>query len=158
MNQIIDTHKGCVIEYLGDAVFAVFGAPNYMADHCERAVRCAVDMRKKLMELNKQWQTSGLARYWKDSGIEHLKARIGIHSGKVVSGNLGSATRMKYSVIGDTVNVASRLENMNKTLGTEILISAEVRSQLPEEITRLMTDGGERRLKGREQGVHVYSI
>lgn len=158
MNQIIDNYHGCVIEYFGDAILAVFGAPNYVADHCEQAVRCAQQMRDHLIELNQHWQTSGLARYWKDKGIEQLRARIGVHTGSVVSGNLGSKSRMKYAVIGDAVNIASRLENLNKQLGTEILVSSEVRAQLPEELAAKLLANGEHRVKGREQAIRVYSL
>jgi adenylate cyclase len=158
MNTIIHEHQGCVIEFFGDAILAVFGAPYYIADHSEQAVRCALSMRQRLNELNQEWNKSDFSRFWKQGNIESLSARIGIHSGKVVAGNLGSPTRMKYAVIGDTVNVASRLEEMNKELDTDILLSEDVYAHLPEDILNMAADQGEHKVKGREQMVRVYSI
>jgi len=158
MTEIIDRHNGCIIEFIGDAIFAVFGAPQYIADHAEQAVRCAIDMRNRLTELSKELQESGITRYWKSDEILDMSARIGIHSGHVVAGNLGSATRMKYAVIGDTVNVAARLEQMNKELGTDILLSRDVYTLLPDELTKEMVKQGEHPIRGRQQPVSVYSI
>jgi len=158
MNEIIDQHRGCVIEFVGDAIFAVFGAPHYMADHAEQAMRSGIEMRLRLKELNAVWQESGMARSWQESGVSEISLRIGIHSGQVVAGNLGSQTRMKYSVIGDTVNVASRLEALNKDLGTEILISRDVYIQLSRHLMDAAVDQGSHRVKGREHPVRVYAV
>jgi len=158
MNEIVDRHRGCVIEFVGDAIFAVFGAPHYIADHAEQAVRCSIEMRARLKELNTDWRRSGMARAWQDSGITELSARIGIHTGPVVAGNLGSDTRMKYGVIGDTVNVAARLEALNKELGTDILISREVYLQLPADLTDGVVDHGAHKVKGREHPIKVYGV
>lgn len=157
MNTLIDAHHGCVIEFLGDAILAVFGAPYYRADHPQQALRCALAMRDRLVALNGEWQASGLAQCWMQSGIAQLKARIGVHTGRVVAGSLGSETRMKYAVIGDAVNVASRLETLNKELATDVLISAEVYRHLPAELACAMRACGEFRVKGREQEVGVYA-
>lgn len=157
MNELIDAHHGCVIEILGDAILAVFGAPYYRADHPQQALRCALAMRDRLVQLNGEWQASGLAQCWTQSGIAQLKARIGVHTGRVVAGSLGGETRMKYAVIGDAVNVASRLEALNKELGTDVLISAEVYRQLPVELARGMRECGMFRVKGRAQEVSVYA-
>jgi len=158
MTEVVDDHNGCVIEFLGDAVFAAFGAPNYIPDHAEQAVRSAIEMRARLVKLNQEWHESGLARYWKENDMPAVTARIGIHSGRVVAGNLGSSTRMKYAVIGDTVNVAARLEALNKDLGTDILLSYDVYSQLPEDLTRDVVERGEHTVKGRQQAVKVYAV
>jgi class 3 adenylate cyclase len=158
MNEVIDSFKGCAIEFFGDSILAVFGAPNYLADHSERAVRCAFEMRERLIELNQEWHQPGLTRYWQNGSVEELSARIGIHTGPVVAGNLGGPTRAKYAVIGDSVNVAARLEGLNKGLDTDILVSEQVCAHLPSELVNQLDDKGVHPIKGREQSVRVYGI
>jgi len=158
MTDIVYQHNGCVIEFMGDAIFAVFGAPQYLPDHAEKAVRCAIDMRTRLVGLNRELESAGITRYWKSKDISGLSARIGIHTGDVITGNLGSHNRMKYSVIGDTVNVAARLETLNKELNTDILLSRDVFSHLPEDLVQQLVCHGEFKIKGREQMITIYSV
>lgn len=158
MTDIVYRHHGCIVEFIGDAVFAVFGAPRYMPDHAEQAVRCAIAMHKHLQQLNRELREAGITRYWKDKNRPELRIRVGIHTGHVIAGNLGSATRMKYAVIGDTVNVAARLEALNKELDTYTLISRDVYTQLPEELANQLYERGEQQIKGREQSVSVYTL
>ncbi len=157
MNLLIDEYQGCVIEYLGDAVLAVFGAPHVRSDHAPQAVRCALAMLERLAHLNEEWRKTGLAKCWTERGIPELKARIGVHTGRVVAGSLGGATRMKYAVIGDAVNVAARLETLNKELASSLLISADTYAQLPDDVARQFTPRGRHRVKGREQEVEVFA-
>jgi adenylate cyclase len=157
MNEVIDRHQGCVIEYLGDGILVVFGAPNQLPDHAACAVRCALEMGDRLAALNREWERNGLAELWKSQGVPELKSRIGVHSGTVVAGNLGSPKRMKYCVTGDTVNVAARLEALNKVLSTEVLISEPVHRLLPDSLAANTVDRGEHLLKGRDEPTHVYS-
>jgi adenylate cyclase len=158
MNEIIDRQGGCVIEFVGDAIFAVFGAPQYMHYHAESAMRSAMAMRQRLKQLNGEWQKTGVARRWEEIGMSDIGMRIGIHSGQVIAGNLGGETRIKYSVIGDTVNVASRLESLNKEFGSEILISGDVYLQLPQDLMETFVDVGSHPVKGREQPVKIYAL
>ena len=159
MNEVIDENKGCVIEFIGDAILAVFGAPNYLPDHSERAVRCALRMRERLVELNEEWrQSGGFSQYWQDGADAGLSERIGIHTGPVVAGNLGGTTRMKYAVIGDSVNVAARLESLNKELDTDVLVSEQVYTHLPSDLLDHFHDKGVHQVKGRQQSVHVFGI
>ncbi len=158
MNAVIDEHRGCVIEFLGDAILAVFGAPQYYPEHAECALRCAIKMRECLKELNHEWEKHDLAQLWQKAGVAQLEARIGLHTGSVVAGNLGSPTRMKYTVIGDSVNVAARLENLNKEFGTSILLSDGVRAHLPSEHAIEMEDRGSHVVKGRQQSIRVFSV
>jgi adenylate cyclase len=158
MNEIIEAHRGCVIEYLGDAILAVFGAPNELPEHATAAVRCAAAMRERLVELNRGGEARGVAAQWQALGFEQLAARVGIHTGRVVAGNLGSKTRMKYAVTGDTVNVAARLEQLNKQLGTEILFSGDVRERLAEDVRELTVERGSHLVKGRDGEVATWSI
>ncbi len=158
MNSIIDQHHGCVIEFLGDGILAVFGAPQAFPDHAEKAVRCAMAMRDALDSLNSQWRNDGLASRWNKLGVENIEFRIGLHTGTVVAGNLGSKTRMKYAVIGDTVNVASRLEHLNKEFNTTILLSDDVKSRLPNDLVALAKHVGTVPLKGRTEEVIAHSL
>lgn len=157
MNVEIDRNQGCVIEFLGDAILAVFGAPVAISGHPERAVRCALAMREALARLNADWERRGLAKAWRERGLEALAQRIGIHTGTVVAGNLGSDHRMKYAVIGDAVNVAARLEALNKVLDTEILVSDAVFAELPDDLAARARDQGRHKVKGRDQEVQIWS-
>jgi len=156
MNTLIDAHGGCVIEFLGDAILAAFGAPGDVEDHASQAALCAIEMRKKLGELNVVWEKSGFARRWKDNGVQELVARIGVHSGRVIAGNMGSAARVKYAVIGDAVNVASRVENLNERLGSTLLITQETYNRLRPEVRAKFEDFGAHEVKGRSRPVEVY--
>lgn len=158
MNEIIDSHDGCVIEYMGDAILAVFGAPFYDQNHALDAVHAAMEMQRHLDLLNQAWEQSNIAYLWQESGIPKLEMRVGIHTGLLVAGNLGSRSRMKYGVIGDTVNVAARLETMNNEFGTSTLISDEVRMHLSPELKKGLRSCGEHPVKGRKSPVGVYTI
>lgn len=157
MNKLVNQYHGHVIEFMGDGILAVFGAPHYRTDHAEQALRCAIAMQLHLQELNREWRRTGLTQYWQGRCGESMRARIGIHCGAVVMGHLGSATRRKYAVVGNVVNVAARLEALNKELSTDILLSAEICRQLPETMARDLTDLGEFRVKGREMPIRVYT-
>ncbi len=158
MNVVIDHYGGCVIEFLGDAILAVFGAPMDTPGHPERALRCALAMTEALAVQNRAWEASGFARLWTERGLPSLAQRVGVHTGRVVAGNLGSAERMKYAVIGDAVNVAARLEALNKELGTQILVSDAVFCELPDDLARRAVRQGEHRVKGRDQPVEAWSF
>ncbi len=156
MNEVIDAHGGVIIEFLGDAILAVFGAPNDLEGHPERAVRCAIAMRDALEAFNVRSSTEGRAP-WQKKDFDKLGQRIGIHTGEVVAGNLGSRVRVKYAVIGDAVNVASRCEGLNKTLGTDILCTSATWDRLPADLRAKLTDRGAHDVKGRAQKVAVFS-
>ena len=141
------SEDGVVDKYIGDAIMAVFGAPVVKPDDAKRAVRAAVRMRQALKGLNKK-----LA----ERGIPELKTGIGLHTGEVVAGNIGSEKRMEYTVIGDAVNLASRLETSTKDLGVNVLIS--------EDTYRLVKDVCKTKkmkeitVKGRLQPVMTYAV
>jgi len=157
MNHEIDKEGGCIIEFLGDAILAVFGAPSALEDHPAHAMRCAMAMRAGLVVFNERMNAEGRAP-WQKKGMEGLGQRIGIHTGNVVAGNLGSKVRVKYAVIGDAVNVASRCEGLNKVLGTEILCTASTWELLPEDLKSQLSDKGAHDVKGRASKVQVYAI
>ncbi len=116
--------EGMLDKYIGDAIVAAFGVPFELPDHAALACRAAVMNKAALAELNRAFQAEGLPA---------LKQRIGINTGELVAGNMGSTRRLSYTVMGDTVNLGSRLENANKFYGTEILVS--------ESTVRLAGDG-----------------
>jgi adenylate cyclase len=115
--EILDRHGGIVNKFLGDGFLALFGAPLEAADAAEQAVAAARDMLVAM-------ERSNAASDWP------LRIGIGIHVGEVVAGNIGSPRRKEYTVIGDTVNFASRLEALNKDFNSQLLISAAVRDAL----------------------------
>jgi len=157
MQTAIDAEGGTVIEFLGDAILAVFGAPTASEDHADRAVRCALAMRRQLQQLNEASEGQGLAELWRQAGLPALQHRVGIHTGSVIAGNIGSATRMKYAIVGDAVNVAARLEQLNKEHGTEVLLSRATVARLSAGVVE-PEPVGELKVKGREQPVQVFSI
>jgi adenylate cyclase len=147
MVSIVMQEDGVVDKYIGDAIMAVFGAPVPKPEDPVNAVRAAVRMRRALEQLNAR-----LA----ERGLPVLRTGIGIHTGEVVAGNIGSDKRMEYTVIGDPVNLASRLETSTKELGVNVLIS--------EDTYELTKDAIEARpvreitVKGRAQPVMTYEV
>jgi len=158
MHDVIDKHKGQIVNYIGDSVMVVFGAPEKLDNHEIISVKCAIEMENKLDELNKKWDETEFSRYWKNHGIEKITARTGIHTGGVIAGNIGSDRMLQYSTIGDTVNVASRLEQENKEFSTNILFSHEIYSSLTKELYEKSNYEGDINLKGRDKKTKVYSI
>jgi class 3 adenylate cyclase len=158
MASIIRAHEGNVIEYIGDAILAVFGAPSDVADHRAKATVCALKMRDALGQLNTGWNTRSISAVWQTVGFDDLSARTGLHTGRVIAGNMGSRDSMRYGIVGDPVNVAARLETLNKELDTTILVSAEVYAGLPPELAARATDAGCHVLKGRAKPQQVYSF
>jgi class 3 adenylate cyclase len=158
MEKVIDRHGGTILEYVGDAILAVFGAPGDLPDHAEAATMCAVEMREALAEFNAEMEKEGLSDTWRAQGYDQLGARIGVHKGHVVAGTLGGTNQVRYSVLGDTVNVAARLEAYNKELGTEILISDAVFDSLGDRFELPATDHGPILLKGRSSAQRCYSL
>ena len=158
MHDVIEKFNGQIINYIGDCVMVVFGAPKKLEDHEILSVRCAIEMREKLNELNKFWDNSEFSRYWKNHGINKISARTGIHTGSVTAGNIGSNRMLQYSTIGDTVNVASRLEQNNKDFSTNILFSHEIYSSLTKDLYDQAKYQGEINLKGRNAKTKTYSI
>jgi adenylate cyclase len=144
MTEVVTMFGGSIDELLGDAVMAVFGAPDPMPDHAERALRCAVAMQARQRELNADGWTTDLP----EIGIG-----IGVNTGTVIAGTVGGGGRMKYTVVGDAVNVAARLQS--EAEAGEILAAASTVSA---------TDGtrcepvGARHVKGRVEPVEVFRV
>ncbi len=147
MVSIVMDEGGVVDKYIGDAIMAVFGAPVSKPDDAVNAVRAAVRMREGLLLLNERL----VAR-----GVPPIRTGIGIHTGDVVAGNIGSEKRMEYTVIGDAVNVASRLESNTKELGVDVLISKDTYDVTSSEIDARPVR--EITVKGRNQPVMTYEV
>ena len=96
MHDVIEEYEGQIINYIGDSVMVVYGAPQKLEDHEIISVRCAIAMREKLKELNQKWDEIEFSRYWKNHGINEITARTGIHTGSVIAGNIGSDRMLQY--------------------------------------------------------------
>ena len=158
MHDVIEKYDGHIVSYIGDSVMVVYGAPKKVEDHELLAVKSALGMRDRLNEMNNKWDETEFSRYWKNNGIDKIKARTGIHTGSVIAGNIGSERMLQYSTIGDVVNVAARLEQANKEFDTEILISQEIHTTLTKDLNSLCDFKQEINLKGRDTLTKVYSL
>lgn len=136
---------GTLDKYIGDGLMAYFGAPVARPDHAEQAVRCALAMQAALTQLN-----SGRAR----RGASPLRMGIGIHTGRVVLGDIGAPRRREYTAIGDTVNVAARIEQLTKVHGAPILVSEETRQQAGAAFR--YTAAEPVRVKGKSEPLQTY--
>lgn len=146
--QAIMGEGGYIDKLIGDAVMAVFGAPVVSSDHAAQACRAALAMQRVVHKLEPQFR--------KEFGIQEFKLRIGIHTGPVVVGNMGTRERLNYTVMGDTVNLASRLEGANKDVGTDILVSQATIDAAGPEISAQYKDTIQ--VKGKEERIKVYTI
>jgi adenylate cyclase len=147
LTEIILAHRGTVDKFIGDAIMAFWGAPLPMPDHAVQACKTALEMQAAIAALQKGWMSRGLPL---------LKARIGLHAGPLVVGNVGSRERFNYTALGDTVNLASRLEGVNKQYGTNILLSQAVYSLVAKDFLTRELDVIQ--VKGRVQPVTIYEL
>jgi adenylate cyclase len=142
--EILDRHGGIVNKFLGDGFLALFGVPFETAEAAQHAVAAAREMLVAMNDIN-------MANSWK------LRIGIGIHFGEVVAGNIGSPRRKEYTVIGDTVNFAARLESLNKEFNSQLLISAAVRDALDQD-GRDAVSLGEVAIKGYDRPMTVWQL
>ncbi len=145
MVEIVFTHGGTLDKFLGDGMMVFYGAPGSVPDHADRAVRTGMAMIRRLEALNREWS----ARGWKP-----LRLGIGINTGPAVVGSIGSKERMEYTAIGDTVNTASRVQALNKELGTFMLVTKATVDRL--QVKLPMVSHGSRLIRGRQQEVEVF--
>ena len=149
MVEIIKKHGGTIDKFIGDAIMAEFGTPVSYEDNCRRAVMAAYEMREALpsVEMGDLVMPDGMV----------FNIGIGIHYGEVIVGSIGSKDKTDYSVIGDNVNLASRLEGLTKTYGTQILVSESVRADAGEDsfCFRHLDDV---RVKGKKNAVPIYAV
>lgn len=147
MTGVIYTHHGVVDKFIGDAIMALFGAPISDVQHAINAVSAASGMIDAMGDLKKRA---------KDILGREINIGIGIHTGEAIVGNMGSDKRFDYTAIGDTVNLASRLEGLNKFFGTTCIISDEVRQKLNDHVP--LRQLGRVKVKGKTEGVKLYEI
>ena len=147
MVPIVFAHRGTIDKFVGDMIMALFGAPLEDERHAEHAVQAAIAMVRELEALNVEWRRQGRPP---------LEIGVGINSGEMVAGNVGSESIMSYTVIGDQVNLGARLESLNKDYGTRILISEATRRLLdgPFEVRPL----GAVTVKGKTKPVDIYEV
>ena len=119
MSDLIEQYDGTIDKYEGDAVIAFWGAPAHFPDHALKACYACLDMQAKLKELRERWRSEGR---WPPL-VENMHVRMGLNTGPMVVGNIGSSGHLSYTIMGDAVNLASRLEGANKVYGTHIMIS-----------------------------------
>jgi adenylate cyclase len=151
MAQAIKEQGGLILQFLGDEIYAVFGAPIRQADHPTRAVKAALAMTDCL---------AGLNRRFSEDGWPALRHGIGIHSGDVLAANIGSPDRLSYLLVGDTVNLASRLQEATKDLETDVILSADTRDRLVEEelAPRGLRPLPPLQVRGKQQPVNVLTL
>lgn len=147
MESAIHAHQGLVLQYIGDEIEAVFGAPLPVANHPRLAVQAALAMRENLEALNIE-----LA----ETGYPPLAHGIGIHTGEALAASIGSPNRLSYALVGDTVNLASRLQGLNKQYGTDIIISEATCKRVRD--TFSFQPLAPPRIKGRRQPIGIYSL
>ncbi|NCJ08149.1 CHASE2 domain-containing protein [Synechococcales cyanobacterium C] len=156
MSQVVQDHHGVINKFMGDGIMALFGVPipdkgeAAIALNAQRAVACSLDMGKRLEQLNHQWQSRNLPT---------VSMRAGLFTGSVVVGSMGGKTRLEYGVLGDSVNIASRLENLEKHRQAppcRILIAQETLTYLQDQFQ--VESWGAITLKGKAKPVHVYRV
>lgn len=147
MVRVLFEHHGTLDKFVGDMVMALFGAPLDDEDHAEHAVQAALAMVRALDVLNAEWASFGQPR---------LDIGIGINTGEMVAGNIGSDTIMSYTVIGDAVNLGARLESLNKDYGTRIIISESTRARLKGQYD--VRPLGSVTVKGKSRAVAIFEV
>jgi adenylate cyclase len=147
MDLAIREHRGLVLQFIGDEIEAAFGAPVAYPAHAEMAVRAALEMRRRLRAWNAERVRAGKVA---------LRHGIGIHTGAVLAGNIGSSERHSYALVGDPVNLASRIQSLNKEFGSDILVSGDTRRLLDGQFELIQLPAV--RVKGKSVEVEVFRL
>lgn len=145
MAEVIMAHGGTIDEFIGDAILALFGAPRPLDDHAGQAVRCALEMQRAMARVNERNRAAGLPE---------VATGIGINTGEVIVGNIGSERRAKYGVVGSHVNLASRIESV--TTGGEVLISDRTRQLCGDGLE--VAESRQVKLKGYDREVRIHRV
>jgi adenylate cyclase len=147
MSDVIFRHEGTIDKYMGDAIMAFWGAPKAQPDHARRACLAALEMCQELERLNAELKAEGLPR---------LEMGVGINTGFMAVGNMGSERRFDYTVMGDAVNLASRLEGLNKEYGTSIVVSESTLAQAGPDLRSRFVDLVA--VKGKKEPTAVHEL
>jgi len=147
MVEILLKHGGTLDKFIGDAVMGFWNAPANDPDHARHAVACAVEMIEETARLRERWEREGKAA---------IRIGIGVNTGEAVAGNIGAEQVFGYTVIGDAVNLASRLEGKNKDYGTEIIVSESTLARMGEGFEAVYLD--DVKVKGKERAVKIYEV
>lgn len=147
MNEAVFAHEGWLDKFMGDGLMALYGALGSRGDHAARAVETGLEMLDRLERLNAFWRTRGLPE---------LRVGVGLHTGEAIVGNLGSRRRAQYTAVGDTVNVASRIEAATKEHPHPFLVSEAVAGRVQDRYC--LTEIGEVTVRGREQPVRLFAV
>jgi PAS domain S-box-containing protein len=147
MAEVVKMHGGIITQFIGDEIFATFGAPEPITDPEISAVNCAIEMIKKMDQINRDLT---------DILTDRLTVGIGLNYGPVIAGNLGSADRLTYAITGDAVNTAKRIESLTSNLTDAILINESIYEKTKELISA--KPWGEVSLKGKEKKIMVYQV
>lgn len=147
MNDVVERHNGVIIQYLGDSIYAMWNAPTENPNHVADGCRCALDLKDAVERLNAESRKNGRPE---------LVTRFGLHTGVAVVGSVGAEDRRQYTAMGDTVNVASRLEGMNKQFDTTILASGAIRDRAGDEFGFRAL--GTASAKGRAEKVRIFEL
>lgn len=147
IEPIVTKYNGVINKFIGDAVMAIFGAPIEDNNHPKNAVRCACEMLAKVDELQKKWLNEGKPK---------IEIGIGINTGEAFVGNIGSEKRMEYTVIGDMVNLASRIEGNNKIYKTNLLISSSTFDYVRGIVDTIKISNV--KIRGKEHTLDLYEV
>ena len=147
MEPIITKYNGVINKFIGDAVMAIFGEPIQDINHARNAVKCAYEMLKKVEYLREKWLFEGKPK---------IEIGVGINTGEVFIGNIGTETRMEYTVIGDTVNLASRIESYNKVYKTNLLVSSSTYAHIADiaDVIKI----SEVQIRGKAKKMNIYEV
>ena len=164
MCDIIESYGGTIDKFEGDAIVAFFGAPIPFEDHALRATLACIDQQKKLAELRRRWKAEAslppslreLWKRWEEEGLIFARVRMGLASGPVVVGNMGSRNRPDYTMMGETVNLAARFEKCQRIYGTSIMVNEVIYQQVQDQVETRKLDLIE--VVGKEEPATAYEI
>ena len=147
VTEVVFKNRGMITKFIGDGILAVYNAPVDVPDHADAALKTALEIHTQMGDLNRRWG---------DWLASRLNVGVGIHSGVVFSGNVGSALRLEYTIIGDPVNVAARVESLTKEFSARILITAATRAHLVEQYS--LKPLGLVPIRGRSEPIELYEV